>query len=116
MAMLLVLCGAISLKHGVQAAAESAALAAADVASGAVAGYPCEQAARAAELGGATLESCQANGEVVLVVVSRTVLGVHVTARARAGPPEPSSSVRPGSSLHITRIHRRVRVNSGVCI
>ncbi|MCU1481101.1 MAG: hypothetical protein JWQ19_1887 [Subtercola sp.] len=103
--MLLVLCGAISLKHGVQAAAESAALAAADVASGAIAGYPCEQAARAAELDGATLDSCRADGEVVSVIVSRAVLGMQVTGRARAGPPELLPSVQGDASIHDSSIH-----------
>lgn len=68
-------------------AADAAALAGADVLAGVVSGEACEIAERAAELGGATLESCTIDGPVVESTTSLVVLGLPVTARSRAGPP-----------------------------
>ncbi|QWT24920.1 flp pilus-assembly TadE/G-like family protein [Subtercola sp. PAMC28395] len=78
---------ALSEKGQLRADAESAALAAADTESGAVGGYPCENAARAAELGGSELTECTVEGVAAKVEVTRTIWGVSVTVRARAGPP-----------------------------
>ncbi|GGF13280.1 Rv3654c family TadE-like protein [Subtercola lobariae] len=86
-ALLLTLAAALGVKHTVESTAESAALAAADVASGSVGGYPCDRAATAAALGGASLDSCDVVGAIVTVRVSRSVLGFEVGALARAGPP-----------------------------
>lgn len=74
-------------------AADAAALAAADTVSGAVAGYPCSNAAEAARLNGAELGECVLNGWEVRVTAVRRVLGVAVTVAARAGPP---AGVVPG--------------------
>ena len=68
-------------------AADSAALAAADTASGLVPGYPCENAAQAARLHGASLGECIVDGLEVRVTAVRRVLGVAVSVVARAGPP-----------------------------
>jgi secretion/DNA translocation related TadE-like protein len=68
-------------------AADAAALAAADARVGLATGFPCEQAAVIAEANGATLTSCEVDGLVVTVSVSRPVAGFHVTASATAGPP-----------------------------
>lgn len=68
-------------------AADAAALAAADTASGAVAGYPCSNAAEAARLNGAELGECVLDGLEAHVTAVRRVLGVTVTVAARAGPP-----------------------------
>jgi secretion/DNA translocation related TadE-like protein len=89
--LLLTLAWALGVKHTVQATAESAALAAADVASGAVSGYPCERAAQASSLGGAALDSCDIAGDIATVRVLRSVLGLDVVADAKAGPEESSS-------------------------
>ncbi|SFN34928.1 Rv3654c family TadE-like protein [Mycetocola miduiensis] len=70
-------------------AADSAALAAADTASGLVPGYPCANAAEAARLNGAVLGECTVNGLEVLVTATRQVLGIPVSVRSRAGPSPP---------------------------
>lgn len=70
-------------------AADAAALAAADTASGVVPGYPCANAAEAARLNGAALGECAVEGLLVRVTASKSVLGVVVTIEARAGPPPP---------------------------
>jgi secretion/DNA translocation related TadE-like protein len=67
--------------------ADAAALAAADVASGLVSGFPCARAARVAAANRASLASCAVDGLIVTVVVSRSILGITVTATATAGPP-----------------------------
>ena len=67
--------------------ADAAALAAADTASGALAGVPCEAAQSVAELGGAVLSRCEIDGAIATIGVSRQLLGVTVEVRARAGPP-----------------------------
>lgn len=67
-------------------AADAAALAAADTASGLVAGYPCANAAEAARLNGATLGECAVSGLDVRVTATRQVLGVLVSVGSRAGP------------------------------
>ncbi|MRG60455.1 helicase [Agromyces sp. CFH 90414] len=69
-------------------AADAAALAAADAISGAVAGEPCALADQVARRNGARLASCEeAEGGVASVSVAVGVLGLEVSARARAGPP-----------------------------
>ena len=79
--------GALAAQQGVQAAADAAALAAADTLSGRSAGYPCENAARAAALDQASVASCETDGLVAVVTVSREWSRLDLTARARAGPP-----------------------------
>lgn len=68
-------------------AADAAALAAADASSGAVPGVPCALAASIAARNGAELVSCALDGPVATVSVRLGVLGLAVTAEARAGPP-----------------------------
>jgi len=78
--------GALAARHSVVAAADAAALAAADAASGLVPGYPCEIAARVASANGASLDGCALDGLVATVVVGRPLLGFEVVASATAGP------------------------------
>lgn len=78
---------ALTVRQVVANAADAAALAAADTASGLVAGYPCANAARAAELNGAALGECVLSGTDARVTAVRHVLGVPVTVAAWAGPP-----------------------------
>lgn len=68
-------------------AADAAALAAADAASGAVAGEPCAVAARVAAANRAVLDACATDGLVATVRTSGSALGVPLVASARAGPP-----------------------------
>jgi secretion/DNA translocation related TadE-like protein len=83
----LALGAALTVRQRVIGAADAAALAAADGASGAVAGEPCALARRLAEAGGAALDSCVVDGLVATVAVSARVGPVPFGARSRAGPP-----------------------------
>lgn len=86
-ALIVPLFAAFAVGQSVQNAADAAALAAADTASGRVAGVPCEAAGEAATLGGASVTSCAVDGLIASVSVARAFLGFDVTSRARAGPP-----------------------------
>ena len=86
-AVLLPLFVLLAAGQSVRNAADAAALAAADTASGLVAGVPCQAAGTAAELGGAAVTSCAVDGLIASVTVARTVLGFELGSRARAGPP-----------------------------
>jgi secretion/DNA translocation related TadE-like protein len=77
----------LAVRQRVLGAADSAALAAADVAAGVAPGDPCPTAARVAEAGGARLDACSADGLVLTVRVSGSVAGIPLSARATAGPP-----------------------------
>jgi secretion/DNA translocation related TadE-like protein len=80
--------GALAARQRLQGAADSAALAAADTASGRVAGSPCDAASALAAIAGASLTFCETDEHgTVSVRVSATVLGVSIDASARAGPP-----------------------------
>ena len=79
---------ALVVKQRVAGAADAAAVAAADVVSGAVAGYPCERAENVARLNEASLIDCGVDGPIASVLVSAQVLAFEVRARARAGPPD----------------------------
>jgi len=74
-------------RHLAAAAADAAALAAADTLSGRHEGHPCERAARVVAAHGAELGACVPEGLVVSVeaVVGRAFLTV--AAVATAGPP-----------------------------
>lgn len=73
-------------RHEALVAADAAALAAADVALGVMAGVPCERAAAVAAASGAALTDCRLSGLVVRVrVVVPAPLGA-VAGEARAGP------------------------------
>ncbi|WP_194396038.1 Rv3654c family TadE-like protein [Microbacterium atlanticum] len=69
------------------AAADGGALAAADAASGAVPGAPCERAAEVVGSFGAVLETCAVDELVATVSVSLRVGPLTAHAAARAGPP-----------------------------
>ena len=93
-AVTVLLCGllvplytAIAAKRVVAAGADAAALAAADALSGAVPGFPCEVADRAASAVGTVLERCGTEADTAVVTVSLPILGMPVEASARAGPP-----------------------------
>jgi secretion/DNA translocation related TadE-like protein len=77
----------LALQQGVHNAADAAALAAADTASGAIAGFPCEAAAQAATLNGATVSSCTVGGLVADINVERAAGPFVLRSRSRAGPP-----------------------------
>lgn len=79
-------CALLAEKQHVSAAADAAALAAADTASGLVAGIPCERADQAARLNGASLASCGLDGSVALVCARTEFAGVPISVWARAGP------------------------------
>ena len=85
-AVLLPVLALLPAHQSVQGAADAAALAAADIASGLMPGVPCDTAARAAALNGARLAACTVDGLIATVTVSRTVGGFPITSRARAGP------------------------------
>lgn len=68
------------------AAADLAALAAADVAAGLSPGVPCEAAASVAAANGSVLARCEVEGLVARVLVSATTAGIRLAASAAAGP------------------------------
>ncbi|KRC52110.1 hypothetical protein ASE16_03405 [Leifsonia sp. Root227] len=79
--------GAYGARRVSGAAADGAALAAADVASGLRPGSPCQEAERVASANGARLVSCELDGVIAVVLTSVTYLGLPARAAARAGPP-----------------------------
>jgi len=79
--------GLLVVSGQLRTAADAAALAAADTASGLLPGVPCEAAERAAELNNARLTTCDVSGFIAAVTVGRTVAGQLLGARAKAGPP-----------------------------
>ena len=82
--------GAVVVAQRTASAADAAALAAADAASGAIVTdeAPCALGARVAAASGATLVSCTLEGQVATVRVQSVYAGVAAVSRARAGPPE----------------------------
>lgn len=78
-------------------AADAAALAAADTASGRLPGFPCETARRVADRNRASLGRCDLDGLTVVVDASVDTPWGPVTVAARAGPPDATSSV-PGAA------------------
>ncbi|BDZ45767.1 Rv3654c family TadE-like protein [Naasia aerilata] len=88
---------AVAAKRVAAAGADAAALAAADALSGALPGFPCEVAAEVARSAGAVLERCRAEADSAVVTVSLRILGMPVSASARAGPPpEPARHAATG--------------------
>jgi secretion/DNA translocation related TadE-like protein len=83
----LALGAALVLRQRVIGAADAAALAAADGASGAVAGVPCGLAERVADANRAALTSCTLDGLIASVTVSATFGALSFSARSTAGPP-----------------------------
>ncbi len=90
---------ALTLRQRVANAADAAALAAADTASGLSAGYPCENAAEAARLNGAQLGECVLDAMEARVTATAVVLGMTVTVEARAGPPEHEATSSPDAAV-----------------
>ena len=82
-----VLASALTARQRVVGAADLAALAAADAASGAIGGRPCEVAASVARGNSARLMACESDGLVVSVTVGGEFAGIPIVARSRAGPP-----------------------------
>jgi secretion/DNA translocation related TadE-like protein len=78
---------ALTVRQRIIGAADAAALAAADGASGAVAAPPCAGAALVAQAAGASLTACSVDGLIATVEVSAHVGPVPVSARSTAGPP-----------------------------
>ncbi|MFH8249297.1 Rv3654c family TadE-like protein [Microbacterium sp. B2969] len=79
--------GAAVASQRLAGAADAAALAAADAASGAVRGIPCERAVEVAAASGAALEACDVDGLIATVTVSAPFGRLVARASARAGPP-----------------------------
>ena len=86
-ALVIPLYWALSVRHALAGATDAAALAAADTASGLIAGYPCENASRLAVANDAHIKDCRIDGRIVTVTASRRILGILVTTSATAGPP-----------------------------
>ncbi|OOB90070.1 hypothetical protein [Rathayibacter sp. VKM Ac-2630] len=80
-------CGGVIGHQRAVAAADAAALAAADVSSGLLAGAPCDAARRVAEAGAASLSDCAVEEGVATVAVTVSVGPLALPARSRAGPP-----------------------------
>jgi secretion/DNA translocation related TadE-like protein len=78
---------AFAVRQRVSGAADAAALAAADVASGALPGIPCGVADEVARTNRTELAACTVDGLVVTVQVIAQAGVIPVSARARAGPP-----------------------------
>ena len=78
---------ALVVRQRVIGAADAAALAAADGASGALAADPCTAAARAAIANRASLVGCRIDGLVATVEVSARFGVTPFRARSTAGPP-----------------------------
>ncbi len=87
MIAVLALGAALVVRQRVIGAADAAALAAADAASGAIPGVPCAQAERIANANAANLQTCVLDGLVASVTVAANVGVVPVSARSTAGPP-----------------------------
>jgi len=81
------LAAALTTRQRVIGAADLAALAAADAASGAIGGVPCDIAAGVATANGTRLNACETRGLVVSVTVIGSFAGIPVEASSRAGPP-----------------------------
>ncbi|MBG6213287.1 MAG: hypothetical protein LH475_12650 [Cryobacterium sp.] len=79
--------GLLVVGRSVANAADAAALAAADTASGAIAGYPCDAADAVATLNETAATGCTVTALIASVSVRRRVLGIDISASARAGPP-----------------------------
>jgi secretion/DNA translocation related TadE-like protein len=77
----------LSSRASVEGAADAAALAGADVASGISPGDPCEIAASVASANRARLGRCRVDGLVVTVSATGAFMGIPLTAYATAGPP-----------------------------
>ncbi|MCS0499573.1 Rv3654c family TadE-like protein [Protaetiibacter mangrovi] len=77
---------ALAVRQRAVAAADAAALAAADALLGAVPGDPCALAAEVAAAHRVALAACELGGAEARVVVSTEALGVPISVGSRAGP------------------------------
>ena len=84
--------GAAVTGQRLASAADAGALAAADAASGAVPGDPCERAAEVAETFGGRVEACDLDELIATVTVSMPLGPLTARASARAGPPPAGSA------------------------
>ncbi|MFK4788461.1 Rv3654c family TadE-like protein [Microbacterium sp. ZW T5_56] len=75
------------LSQRAAAAADAAALAAADAVTGVIPGDPCVRAGDVAAANGAVVDWCAVSGAVATVVVHANRGILTAAARARAGPP-----------------------------
>jgi secretion/DNA translocation related TadE-like protein len=89
----------VTARHRASAAADAAALAAADTALGATSGIPCERAATVAVAAGVHLAACRQEGVCARVEVRLSVLTFEVRARSRAGPPGGRTACQPADRL-----------------
>lgn len=78
---------ALTARQRTIGSADSAALAAADAASGAIGGLPCQVADGVARGNRVRLVACHADGLEVTVTVVGSFAGIPIEARSRAGPP-----------------------------
>lgn len=77
----------LDARHRAAAAADAAALAAADVAVGAAPGEPCSTAERIAAEADARITRCTVREATVRIETSVDALGIAIPAAAVAGPP-----------------------------
>jgi secretion/DNA translocation related TadE-like protein len=84
-------------KARVHAAADSAAIAAAETAAVASVTQPCTLAGEAATLNQTALESCAVSGGEAIVTVSRQLFGVNFSVTARAAVPRAQSTAANGA-------------------
>jgi len=83
-------------------AADAAALAAADTASGRLPGFPCETARMVAARNAASLGTCSVEGLTVLVDATVDTAFGAITVAARAGPPPEASGAVAGVPVTAT--------------
>ncbi|MGO2111030.1 MAG: Rv3654c family TadE-like protein [Pseudoclavibacter sp.] len=84
--------GAFAAHQRAQAAADAAALAAADTISGRAPGDPCENATNLADAHAASVHDCEVDGSEATVTIEVDAGWISVFATARAGP---APSLRP---------------------
>jgi secretion/DNA translocation related TadE-like protein len=77
----------LQIRASVAGAADAAALAGADVATGLAPGEPCDVAGRIGSANGALISRCDVDGLIVTVTAKATFLGMPLSASATAGPP-----------------------------
>lgn len=82
----LALSAALATSQRVISAADAAALAAADVVLGVVAGEPCALASEVARAHDAVLTACRIDGAEAHVTTEDVFAGIPISASARAGP------------------------------
>lgn len=92
--------GASVTSQRLASAADAAALAAADAATGFASGDPCERARDVAEANGVAVATCEVNAHRVEVSVTDTYAGFAVVVGARAGSPDQASGVESGEGTH----------------